>query len=100
MKEVIISADGDSKVYLVPDVVADNLKKCCIEFCDKWMRTSPDAEKYRMNGGYCFNEGDFIDYLNEYVFPEQKSELVKDLGWTELGENLPAEYQGVPYFNF
>ena len=27
MKEVIISADGDSKVYLVPDVVAN--VDCC-----------------------------------------------------------------------
>ena len=100
MKEVIISADGDSKVYLVPDVVADNLSEYCIEFCDKWMRTSPHAEKYRLHEGWCFNEEDFIEYLNEYIFPEQKSVLVKNLGWTDLGENLPAEYQSLPYFNF
>ena len=100
MKEVIISADGDSKVYLVPDVVANNLREYCIEFSHKWMMASPNAEKYRMNGGYCFNEADFIDYLNEYIFPEQKSVLVKSLGWTDLGENLPVEYQGLPYFNF
>ena len=50
MKEVIISADGDSKVYLVPDVVANDLNKYCIEFCDKWMKTSPNAKKYKMNG--------------------------------------------------
>ena len=31
MKEIILSADGDSVVYLVPDVVADNLEKYCIE---------------------------------------------------------------------
>ena len=100
MKEIIISADGDSIVYLVPDAVADDLRSYCISFCDKWMKTSPDAKKYRINGVYCFNEADFIDYLNEYVFPEQKSVFVKNLGWTDLGENLPAEYQGVPYFNF
>ena len=57
-------------------------------------------KKYRMKGGYCYNEADFIDYLNEYVFPEQKSVLVKNLGWTDLGENLPVEYQKHPYFNF
>ena len=38
MKEVIISADGDSKVYLVSEVVANNLRKYCIEFCDKWRK--------------------------------------------------------------
>lgn len=100
MKEVIISADSDSIVYSVPDVVADNLKKYCISFCDKWMKNSPDAKKYRLNGGYCYNEADFIDYLNEYVFPEQKSIFVKNLGWTDLGKNLPAEYKNHPYFNF
>jgi len=100
MKEVIISADGDSIVYSVPDIVANNLKEYCIEFCDKWMKTSPDAEKYRLNEGYCFNESDFIDYLNEYLFPEQKSTFVKNLGWTDFGKNLPFEYQSLPYFNF
>ena len=100
MKEIIISADGDSIVYLVPDEVADNLEKYCIEFCGKWMRTSPQAEKYRINGGYCYNESDFIDYLNKYIFPEKKSVFVKNLGWTDLGDNLPLEYQDYPYFNF
>ena len=100
MKEVIICADGDSKVYLVPDVVANNLREYCIEFCDKWMRTSPNAEKYRTNGGYCFNDEDFIEYLNEYIFPKQKSSLIINLGWTDLEENLPVGYQSIPYFNF
>ena len=100
MKEVIISADGDSIVYLVPDAVANDLKKYCIYFFDKWMKTSPHAQKYKIKGGYCYNEADFIDYLNEYVFPEQKSVFVKNLGWTCLGSNLPAEYKDHPYFNF
>ena len=100
MKEVIISADGDSKVYLVPDVVANDLNKYCIEFCDKWMRTSPNAKKYKMKGVYCFSEEDFIHYLNEDVFPNQKSLIVKNLGWTDLGSNLPDEYKEYPYFNF
>ena len=100
MKEVIISADGDSIVYLVLDVVADNLKKYCVLFCDKWMRTSPNAKKYKIKGGYYYNEVDFIDYLNEYIFPKQKSVFVKNLGWTDLGRNLPAEYKDHPYFYF
>lgn len=100
MKEIIISADGDSMVYLVPDEVADNLRKYCIFFCEKWMKTSPNDKKYKINGVWCFTELDFIDYLNEFAFPEQKSVFVKNLGWTDLGENLPAEYKNHPYFNF
>ena len=100
MKEVIISADGDSKVYLVPKAVANDLRKYCIEFCDKWMKTSPNAKKYKMNGVYCFSEEDFIHYLNEDVFPKQKSIFVKNLGWTDLESNLPDEYKEYPYFNF
>lgn len=34
MKHIIISADGDSMVYLVPDEVADQLDKYCLSFCD------------------------------------------------------------------
>ena len=71
-----------------------------VHFCDKWMKTSPNAKKYKIKGGYCYNEADFIDYLNEYAFPEEKSVFVKNLGWTDLGRNLPAEYKDHPYFNF
>lgn len=100
MKEVILSADGDSIVYSVPDIVANNLKKYCIAFSDSWLKTSPHAKKYRINGVYCFNEADFIDYLNEYAFPGEKSSFVKNLGWTDLGRNLPIKYRNHPYFNF
>ena len=100
MKEIILSSDGDSIVYLVPDAVADELNKFCIFFCDTWMKTSPNAKKYKINGCYCFDEADFIDYLNEYVFPEQKSLFIKNLGWTNASRNLPAEYKDHPYFNF
>ena len=100
MKEIILSADGDSIVYLVPDEVADNLDEYCHEFDSVWLWTSPDAERYRVDGGVCYTEADFIDYLNEYVFPTQKSVFVRNLGWTEFGEDLPIEYQNHPYFNF
>ena len=32
MKEIILSADGDSIVYLVPDAVADNLENIALNF--------------------------------------------------------------------
>ena len=41
MKEVIISADGDRIVYLVPDAVANDLRKYCIYFCDRWIKNTP-----------------------------------------------------------
>ena len=100
MKEVILSADGDSFVYRVPDIVAENLSDYCIGFCDRWMKTSPDAKKYKIKGGYCFTEADFIDYLNQYVFPNEKSVLVKNLGDTHQGKKLPSEYKNHPNFNF
>ena len=88
MKEVILSADGDSVVYLVPDAVAKNLRKYCIHFCDKWMKTSPDAKEYKIKGGCCFCEADFIDYLNEYLFPNEKSVLEKIWGGQILEESF------------
>ncbi len=100
MKEIILSADGDSIVYSVPDEVANDLRKYCLGFCTKWIKTGPQAKRYQIKGGYCYNESDFIDYLNESVFPEQKSVFVKNLGWTDLGNNLPPEYREHPYFNF
>ena len=100
MKEVILSADGDSIVYSVPDPVAEDLDEYCREFCSRWMQTSPHAARYRLEYGFCYNEGDFIDYLNEFVFPQEKSVFVKNLGWIEDENELPKEYLGLPCFNF
>ena len=60
MKQVVLSADGDSVVYSVPDVVADKLEKYCLEFCTKWIRTGSEAKKYRMNGGVCYDQTDLL----------------------------------------
>ena len=100
MKNIVISADGDRKVYSVPDIVAENLREYCIEFCDRWLVTSPDAEKYRRNGGVCYDEDDFIEYLNTWLFPEEKSVLVENLGWIEFNTALPEPYNDCPQFNF
>ena len=96
MKPIILSADGDSVVYQVPDRVAEHLEEYCIQFCDRWLRNSPHARKYRIQGGFCYNEADFIEYLNRYVFPEEPSVMVENLGWTELGKDLPEEYRAPP----
>lgn len=100
MKEIILSADGDSVVYLVPDPVADNLEEYCMEFCTKWLRHSPEAAKYRKDAILCYTEKDFIDYLNACVFPKCESKMLENLGWTNMRDNLPAGYKNYPYFNF
>ena len=100
MKEVILSADGDSIIYLVPDVVAENLEEYGLKFCSDWLRNSPDAERYRVGKAVCYTESDFIEYLNTYVFPDRESKMIKNIGWTDLGKNLPEEYRNLPYYNF
>ena len=105
MKEIILSADSDSIIYLVPDEVADNLAEYCLEFCEKWLPTSPDAAKYREIDEegetiLCYSDSTFIDYLNEHLFPEYKSVFERNTGWTNFDENIPGKYKGLPYFNF
>lgn len=99
MRNVILSADGDSKVYSVPDAVADDLERFCQDFCD-WLYNSPDASAYRTDGGVCYNEEDFIDYLNTRIFPEQPSVLVKNLGYVRWNWCIPFRYRRCPRFNF
>ena len=48
MREVILGHDGDSIVYSVPDEVANNLRKYCMDFCGKWIWNDPNAKKYRI----------------------------------------------------
>lgn len=100
MKNVVLSADGERKVYSVPDAVAEDLPGYCCEFCLRWLRTSPHAEKYRTEEGFCYDESSFIEYLNEWVFPEEPSVLVENLGWLDFNEPLPAPYTDCPDFNF
>ena len=101
MKNVIISADGDRIVYSVQNIVADNLTEYCIEFCDKWLKTSPHAKKYRFNGGLCYNERDFIEYLNRFIFPKEKSVFIENLGPIGIDEvPIPECYKDCPMFNF
>ena len=100
MKNVVLSADGDRMVYSVPDVVAERLEEYCLYFCDHWLRTDPHGRQYKIRGGYCYNEADFIEYLNRWVFPQQPSKLVENLGWIDFGEALPGIYRDCPQFNF
>jgi len=99
MKNVLLSADNIPSVYLVPDCVADNLKKYCIEFC-KWLWKSPNAKKYHIGRGVCYNEKDFVEYLNKWIFPNEQSKLIETLEWFDSPSNIPEKYKGCQRFNF
>lgn len=102
MKNVLLSADGEISVFSVPDDVADNLERYCLEFCD-WVHSNAAAEKYLVKtegiACVCFDENTFIDYLNEYVC-EERSTLVATFSGVYDECDLPEEYVGLPYFNF
>ena len=100
MKQVVLSADGDRKVYAVPDQVADHLEDYCLWFCTRWLWESPHAAPYRVGGVLRYDEADFIRYLNRWVFPHQPSSLVENLGWVGYDEALPPPYRDCPQFNF
>ena len=108
MKNVLLSADNEPSVYSVPDIVADNLKEYCGDFCNKWLHESPDAEEYRTSFGVAYNENDFIKYLNKWVFPDEPSVFVEALDWSVINDaingrgapNPPEKYKGCEWFNF
>ena len=108
MKHVLLSADSEPSIYSVPDVVAENLKEYCCEFCDKWLHESPHAAEYRTLIGVAYNEGDFIKYLNTWIFPDEPSELVETLDWSVIDDainrrgklRLPEKYKDCEWFNF
>ncbi len=103
MKKVLLSADSEISVFSVPDEVADHLQQYCMEFCCGWLHQSPDAEKYRVKRGgitvACYNEQDFIDYLNQYICAE-RSTLITTLANVYDEAQVPREYAGLPCFNF
>lgn len=102
MKEVLLSHDSEMELYLVPDDVAEHLRQYCMEF-STWIWESPNAAKLRVdlgNGeqGAMYGSEDFIDYLNEWVFPDQPSRLLNVLDF--YPDAIPSEYQNHPCFNF
>ena len=99
VKLVILSADGNKMLYSVPDAAANGLDGYCMEFCTNWLWNSPHAERSRKTVQgvdlVCYHEADFIAYLNQWVFPDEPSVLIKN-----LGPDIPEEYQNIPAFHF
>jgi len=103
MAEVILSHDSEPVIYSVPVAVAADLERYCMEFASDWVWHGPENGKYlRKCGenqyGVVFDAPDFIDYLNKWVFPEQKSKPVRGLGCDT--DKIPDEYWNYPRFNF
>ena len=101
MKYVLLSHDHDPSVYSVPDEVANNLRKYCIEFCVNWLEESPHAQKYHSeNGSISYNEEDFIEYLNEWIFPNEKSVYIETIDFMQTEKDKPEKYKDCAWFNF
>lgn len=95
MKPVRLRHDGPITVYMVPDEVAKNLRRYCLEFCE-WMQDSPEAAAaYWTGSGFAYGAADFIEYLNTHHFPDQPSYPVCDEDSKEY-----REYRSAPYFDF
>ena len=43
---------------------------------------------------------DFIEYLNKWLFPNQISKFVENIGWISKNSQIPQKYKDCPMFNF
>ena len=102
MKNVILSHDDKVRIYSVPDEVADNLDKYCWEFAANWIWKNPNGAKLlqeiRGQKVAIYGSTDFVDYLNEWIFPQQKSVLIEQLNYYDY--ELPENYKDYPQYNF
>ena len=96
MKKVVLSADSDYMLYLVDDEVADHLHEYCLKFANEWVYSDI---KYRCGEGVCFDESDFIEWLNKYKFPDKPSFFVENLG-NISPKDLPEHCKKYKKFNF
>ncbi|MBO4363045.1 MAG: hypothetical protein J5912_01530 [Clostridia bacterium] len=97
LKNVIVSADNELKVYLVPDFVADSFDRLCADFSRNWETRQPPRLDEAEGG---FDEKSFIDYLNESICGDEKCVFIETLGWDYRRKKWPEKYRNCPYFNF
>lgn len=102
MKKVLLSSDGPAAVYCVPDEVADHLDAYCWEFAADWIWKDPNGAKLlkeiRGQKVAVYGAQDFIDYLNQWRFPDQPSFLVERLDC--CGYEVPKGYRQYPQYHF
>ena len=99
MKNIILSSGGARRVYSVPDRIADHLEGACWYFRSFWIFESPQCEKFVQNGVACYNDRDFIDYLNQWEAPEFASVLIETLADTD-DRPLPEKYKDCAHYHF
>ncbi len=95
---MILSADNELKVYLVPDFVEESFDRLCTAF----HRNPPKKLLKEIRGTtvYCFDETDFIRYLNESVCGDEKCVYVETLGWDYDRKKWPEKYRKCRHYNF
>lgn len=106
MKNVLLSADSDVSAYEVPDVVANNLAKYTAMF-NRWLWNDPNAERFHIKtgdtSGVCYNETDFVEYLNVWIFPGEQSRLIETVGTFDdiaSKQAIPERYIECEWYNF
>jgi len=109
IKHVLLSADSEPSVYLVPDIVAFNLRDYCMEFLSCLYRHEDDRAYEIIDNTHCpsdndnsvsYDETGFIYWLNHEKFPNEPAIWVETLDWDVFENKLPRVYQDCPYFNF
>ncbi len=109
MKHILVSADSKPSVYLVPDIVADNLRDFCLDFLSDLYNMENDRDLEIIDNEHvtsddestlCFDETGFIYWLNQYKFPDEPSMFVETLDWEAFEGVLPENYKSCPWFNF
>ncbi len=101
MKEVILSADGDPSLYLVPAEVADNLAMVANEFALGYVwhgeKSGRFLELYENRYVAVYDEEDFIEYLNTVLYPQKLSHKIKTIYDFDY---VAEEYAKIPRYNF
>jgi len=85
------------------EVIADKLRQYGAKHIvvDPVMGATSGAKLLKESNGMkyaSFTEKDFIEYLNDWIFPDEPSVLVKEFDC--FFEELPKEYGKVPKYNF
>ena len=103
MRDVILSHDGEVLLCRVPGEVAGNLEQFCLDFASSWVWHGPENGRFlrwidEEQIGAVFGTTEFIDYLNRWIFPDERSLIVRELGCSM--DELPEEYMDLPRYNF
>lgn len=94
MMKIVLSADNDCSIYLVPNYVAKELDKYIGDFLN-WLYDENNKHEYWCGEGLCYDERAFIKWLNNKISKcNEKAKLV------EIKEELNDEEKKYLNFNF